>query len=140
MTRRPASSWGFDTVLFGLVSLTAVAATLSLLGALTIGIFIAPFAAALAALTYWFAGRRSGWTHALAGLLLAPALLLAVISTWIDGVRFDQQWCHPDGTCSNTDPTNPDAWNLPMFLSALGLALLAVICFVVCGTISRRRR
>lgn len=138
--RKPAASWRFATGLFVLCGLTSIAAATTVLGALTIGIFVLPFAAALFVLTVWLFNQRSVCTHALAGVLLAPAFALAVVATWINAaIDPNKMYCDSSGSCGSAGPDYPQSWSVPMIIAAAAMVVLAVVVFVGWGKVLRSR-
>lgn len=65
---------GFECAVFALVAAASIALTSTVLGAMTIEIFVAPVAAVLVVCSVVLIRRHPEARHCLAGLLFAPAI------------------------------------------------------------------
>ncbi|WP_147061633.1 hypothetical protein [Knoellia locipacati] len=116
-------------------------------GLLTIGIFVAPLAAALLVLAIVLTVRRPGSWPAVAGLGLALAAGLVVLGLFLGSASPSQGSCSatPDGveTCTSGGLAyDPDAFawrtGAPWFAAAAVVAVLTVVGYVVLRRVTAR--
>ena len=128
--------------LFGLWTLVGVLGSVSILGMLTIGAFVLPFAMLSGALALWLTMRGRDRWPSIAGLGLALGLAI----TWLGVVQGGSAPSSASGSCTSTPdggmtcesggvPYDPNAFDLgtaaPWFTAGLVVAVAALVAFVL---------